>query len=162
MDQVRVKIIAIGINLLETDCLETITQSSRRYELISPRMAEQADIVLVNIDDNNAITLWKKHLDRPGRKTIIISESHSEFSQAVCLERRLLQRACHARRVLEVLDRVAPAPSQVVRSRETVESSPQSGFAGKLGASKRRLLGSLARWMDDLHEEEKSDNPYYS
>ena len=158
MESMRIKVIAVGINVLEMEILETIFQTSRRYELVGTAMIDVADIVMVNIDDRNAISAWRNHLDRSTCKTILIAQTPPQYGQSICLERRLLERACHAKKVLAMLDQVAP---EVPLSAPVQQHVEKSRLSSGLTWSKSKLLSGVTRWVGDLHEEEPTDNPYY-
>lgn len=103
MDKQQVNVIALGLTADEQETLRSILSLSERYNLLPETQAEQADIVLVDLDDPDTRQRWKTEIDRPSLSTIVLADKPIEHGGVSCLQRRYVQRRCFAKQVLGAL-----------------------------------------------------------
>lgn len=156
MEQVCANVVAVGLTQTELETLDSTLQLSNRYQLISANGDVQAAVVLVNIDNPEAILQWKSRLDKPGQGTVIIAENPGRYGPITYLARRFLQRPCFAKQVLAALDHVAPPPPVVAAP--AAAAPPRRSL---LAECRETLSRSLGRWFEGVRDEPEH-NPYYS
>ena len=115
----KMSVIAVGLNFIERETLQSVFRLSNRYRLIPLEEAADADIALVNLDDPDTLLYWKSNIDRPDLTTIVVAEHAGRYGELIYLERRFMRRRCFAKRVLAMVDRAALKRAALIQETET-------------------------------------------